>query len=89
MRPRLYRAEFMRHYGICLTRLGRFEEASRHLHEALDLFVDAGGADHPRVRQTKEGLVEMYEQWGKSEDAASWRREIAAGGDTPQPGSDQ
>ena len=57
--------------GGCLVRLGRFDEA-----EKLLLECHASVAGGPRVAGVLEGLVALYESWGRSDQAESYRRQL-------------
>ena len=54
-------------YGSVLLRLGRFREAERQLHLAHE--VEASGA-------TVQWLVELYDRWGRPDDASVWRARL-------------
>ncbi len=53
--------------GVILTRLGHFEEAEETLLLSLEGMVGSLGADHPRTKQTRDSLAELYETWGRPE----------------------
>lgn len=67
--------------GRCLTALGRFADAERELLEAHQLFIEAVGATDSRTARARRGLAELYNAWGRPDDAA---RYADAGG---QPGA--
>ncbi len=60
-------------YGACLTKLDRSPEAEEHLLAAYERLKDTMGEAEPR---TIERLVELYEAWGKSDQAAQWRAKL-------------
>ena len=39
------------------------------------------GAEHPRTRQAAERIVELYERWGRPEEAAPFQQVLAVAGD--------
>jgi serine/threonine-protein kinase len=59
--------------GVCLLRLGRFQEAEGHLVFALDVERNTLGESHERVLHVVSNLVELYEAWGKPDEAAKYR----------------
>ncbi len=64
--------------GKCLTRLGRYEEAERHLLAAYRAQVAAAGDEDEDAQAFVAWLIELYEAWGKPEQAATWRAKQAA-----------
>jgi serine/threonine protein kinase len=64
----LYVSSSLSLYGIILTRLSRYEEAEARLLEALTI-IQSGS---PRSRIIEQ-LVELYEAWGKTGEAAKYR----------------
>jgi hypothetical protein len=58
-------------YGVCLTRLERFEEAEVELLQAHALLADSGTT--ARRRRSAERLANLYAAWGKPEQTARWR----------------
>ncbi len=64
--------------GYCLARAHRFEEAEQQLTRAetgLRPFVaTAGPRSHHQIVQW---LVSLYEQWGKPDQAATWKQRLA------------
>lgn len=63
-------------YGACLTKLEQFQEAEEHLLAGYEGLKEALGEKHKRTRQALQRLVELYEAWGKSDQAAEWRAEL-------------
>jgi hypothetical protein len=63
--------------GHALSQLGRYEEADRLLRDSLDRWR---ALKKPEVghRVTLERLVANCERWQKPEDAAEWRKVLAA-----------
>jgi predicted Ser/Thr protein kinase/tetratricopeptide (TPR) repeat protein len=64
--PQLF--DVLRLRGVAFGRLGRFEEGERSLLRA----VEQAHAHGRRPREVPE-LVELYEAWGKPEEAQRWR----------------
>jgi serine/threonine-protein kinase len=65
--------------GCCYARLGRFEEAEPLLLESYPWIRDDRGPGHKRTVQACERIIELYELWGKPEQAARWRAELPEG----------
>jgi tetratricopeptide (TPR) repeat protein len=59
--------------GECLTRLGRYAEAEALLTESFEAFCKTPTAPPERVVESWERLVQLYEAWGKPDEAAKWR----------------
>ncbi|MCP3962967.1 MAG: serine/threonine protein kinase [bacterium] len=57
--------------GACLVQLGRFDEAEKLLVESHETLAGEGG---PRVAEALDGLVGLYEAWGKPDRAAEYRQ---------------
>ncbi len=64
--------------GFCLIKLGRFDEAEARLVEAHAALLASLGADHVRTLLTAARLVELYESWGRPEQAAAFRVQPAS-----------
>ena len=60
-------------HGHCLGKMERFPEGERELIAALETVEAALGPDHPRVAKIRGRLRELYEAWGRPEDAARYR----------------
>ncbi len=65
--------QMLRHHGESLTMLGRYEEAERELLVAHAGLADALGADHPDLGTMRRALRELYEEWGRPDEAAAWQ----------------
>ncbi len=61
--------------GGLLVRQRDFSAAEPLLVAAYDANLGAYGADNPGTAAAAASLVELYETWGRSEDAARFRRE--------------
>jgi tetratricopeptide (TPR) repeat protein len=60
-------------YGRTLLGLGRYPEAEEHLLAAYRRLETTLGAEHPRTQKIRERLVELYETWGKPDEAERYR----------------
>jgi len=56
-----------------LQSAGRFEDAEEPALQVHDRFLDREGPGAREVEQAKGLLVELYEAWGRPEEAARWR----------------
>ena len=65
-------------YGKCLMALERYAEAEQQVLAAYEAVNGALGAEDRRTRTLLERLVELYEAWGKPEDAERYRALLAA-----------
>jgi len=61
--------------GACLTQQGRYAEAEPMLQDALPHLRKAFGPVHPHTRKIHERLADLYEAWGKPEQAKAYRGE--------------
>jgi tetratricopeptide (TPR) repeat protein len=64
---------FERNHGRCLTALQRYEEAEALLRPAAEGLEASFGRDHQHVHSARQYMVELYDAWGKPEEAARWR----------------
>lgn len=65
-------ARYRDHVGRCLTALDEFAEAERELlkaHESMDRQL---GEVHPYTQRVIEGLIALYNAWGKQVESAEW-----------------
>ena len=69
--------KYIRHYGVCLKRLGRFAESELELLRAVDGLEAALGDDNFETLRAVEELHDLYQIWGKPEQAARYRTRIA------------
>ncbi len=72
-------------YGVCLTKLERYEEAEEQLLAGSEGIEKAQGKEHKQTRKARQRLVELYEAWdaaepgkGHAEVAAEWRAKLPA-----------
>jgi eukaryotic-like serine/threonine-protein kinase len=61
------------HLGDCLIKLKRYREAEEQLLAAYAGLKIARGERHALTRKTVSRLIELYEAWGKSDQAATYR----------------
>ncbi len=61
------------HHGECLTKIGQYENAEQELLTGYDRLSNALGKDHRNTLQALERLVDLYEAWGRLNEAAKWR----------------
>ena len=52
--------------GVCLTKVGRYEEAEPHLRDSYEFLV---GTKHPKAKWAHKSLVALYEAWGRPAEA--------------------
>ncbi|MBK8974920.1 MAG: serine/threonine protein kinase [Planctomycetes bacterium] len=64
---------FRRNLGRCLTAIGEFAEAEAQLLESHRLAGQQAVDVAAQQRRTAEFLVELYEAWGREDEAARWR----------------
>jgi tetratricopeptide (TPR) repeat protein len=57
----------------CLVAMGRFEEAEPILLDGYERVVAMLGPEHRRAGATRGYIVDMYEAWGRPDDADRWR----------------
>jgi hypothetical protein len=72
-------------YGASLAGQRRYAEAERHLLDAEKGLREARSTPRRYYRQAVERLVKLYEAWGKPDEAARWRKELAAFDDSQGP----
>jgi hypothetical protein len=61
------------HLGACLGKLKRYPEAEEQLLTAYAGLKISRGEQHALTRKTVSRLIELYEAWGKSDQAAPYR----------------
>jgi serine/threonine-protein kinase len=59
--------------GALDTRRGRFGDAERALLEAYSILQSQIVTDHPEVLEVRRALGDLYDAWGKPEQAAAFR----------------
>lgn len=62
-----------RFLGHALARREKYREGARLLEESYAQCADAWGADSSAVRQTLEGLIALYDAWGRPDVATGYR----------------
>jgi tetratricopeptide (TPR) repeat protein len=66
--------------GACLIRMDRYEQAEPLLTESFGILRESLGPDHSSTRWTAERLVELYERWGRPDDAGRYEEFLARTG---------
>jgi tetratricopeptide (TPR) repeat protein/tRNA A-37 threonylcarbamoyl transferase component Bud32 len=64
--------------GGCLAALDRFEEAETELLAAYQALKDSEGVQAPATIRVMEGLVGLYDAWGRESDAESIRSQLSS-----------
>ena len=65
--------------GWVMMGRGRFEQAESALLEAHEVFIAALGTEHTYTIQTVSRLAELYDSWGKPDQAAKYHALLAGG----------
>ena len=63
---------FLADHGRCLTALKRYEEGERALLDAHQVLATALGPNHERTVNAIGALADLYDAWGKPDEAAVW-----------------
>ena len=63
-------------YGHALARIGRFEEAEKLLLGSVGTLSEARGTSSRRTRRAIEWIAELYDVWGRPDDAIRWREQL-------------
>ena len=61
-------------YGLCLGKLGRFEDGERELVQALRVLEAALPTGHQHIENARARLADLYEDWGRPDRADVTRR---------------
>ncbi len=64
-----------------LAQQQRFDEAESLMLEAYAVLVDQLGPSHRRSRGALEKIIDLYDSWGRADEAAKYRRLLASQGD--------
>jgi len=64
----------------CLMALGRIEEAEPYLVEAFQWLRTNRGMENPYTREVGSHLIDVYERWGRPDQAARYRALLEASG---------
>jgi eukaryotic-like serine/threonine-protein kinase len=67
-------AIFRNNYGECLTRQHVYESAEAELLKSQRVLEKKLGAEHPRTVKGAGRLAALYQEWGKPEQAATWKK---------------
>jgi len=62
----------------CLTGMGRYVEAEEELLAVHKRMHDRRGPQHHFTQMAIRSLVDLYEAWGKPEQAARWQAKLPA-----------
>jgi len=60
--------------GACLVGLGRYSDAEPLLVGSYDTMKKGKGVPEHQLGQARQRIVQLYEQWGKPEELAAWKR---------------
>jgi hypothetical protein len=63
-------------HGRCLTKAERFAEAETELTGAHAIFHEIFGPDNRRTVAVVRGLLELYDAWGRPDQAAEWQARL-------------
>ncbi|NBC87594.1 MAG: tetratricopeptide repeat protein, partial [Bacteroidetes bacterium] len=63
--------------GASLAARERYAEAEPLLHDAHATLRRTRSPDDPYTRQTLRHLVQFYDDWGRTDQAAAWRDSLA------------
>jgi hypothetical protein len=59
--------------GRCETALDHYAQAEAVLTDAHTTLTESLGSNHARTLQARAALADLYEAWGKPDQAQSWR----------------
>ena len=79
---------FLTGHGRCLAALERYEDGERALLDAHQVLATALGPNHERTVKAIGALADLYDAWGKPDEAAAWWARLDMARSTP-PRSDQ
>ncbi|MBN2562462.1 MAG: tetratricopeptide repeat protein [Phycisphaerae bacterium] len=63
-------------YGRCLAQMQRYEDAEAHLMAGYAGLKEALGEQRPDTLRALSSLIELYDAWGKADQAAEWRAKL-------------
>ncbi|NRA97968.1 MAG: tetratricopeptide repeat protein, partial [Planctomycetes bacterium] len=72
----LHSIQAQRELAICLAKQKAYAKAEPMLLDAYQRYVKVLGAKHPSVVTSIRYLVDLYERWGKPEEAAKWKAKL-------------
>ncbi len=72
-------AEAESHLGGCLAKQRRFEEAEPLVLEGYEGLDRKRGSSFWRTRAALDRVIDLYDAWGRQEEAATWRARRAQG----------
>ena len=63
-------------YGETLIALQRYDEAEQIQLEAYEILESARGVGHNWTQAAVRRMVDLYDAWGKPEQAAEWKQKL-------------
>jgi tetratricopeptide (TPR) repeat protein len=72
------RALYVARYGVCLARLGKFDQAEQPLRDGQRAMLEAGQGKHRDMREVLSSLAQTCDHTNHGEEAASWRAQLSA-----------
>jgi eukaryotic-like serine/threonine-protein kinase len=66
--------------GSCLTKLGRFDDAEKLLLNGLRTLRNKLGDKHDRTQLALQSLVDLYQTWGKLDEASQYQKLLQTSG---------
>ncbi|MHC4945242.1 MAG: tetratricopeptide repeat protein [Planctomycetota bacterium] len=72
----IHEAMFSSTYGDLLFQQERYEEAEKYLRKAFEINRDIRGEGSVQAQHVIGLLVDLYEAWGRQEDAEVWRAKL-------------
>lgn len=73
---------FRLHYGRCLKRMKRFEEAEKEMMAGLEVVRNTFGHQSERTSRAIGWIVSLYEAWEKPDEARRWQAKLSARDDS-------
>jgi tetratricopeptide (TPR) repeat protein len=69
--------------GECLVRMGRYADAEPLLLESLSTFESLPDETDNLALTALESIIQLYEEWGKEDQAVEWRTRLVHAGGQP------
>lgn len=66
-------------YGHCLAKLDRYAEAEPLLLEGQRVLNETFDETDERTQAVVRWLVQLYDAWGRPDQAARWREQLSIG----------
>ncbi len=67
------RGSYLANIGDCFLALRRFDEAEEPLIESFTIYRSELGIDNIKTTGSLDTMIELYEAWGKPDEADTWR----------------